>query len=161
MIYVLIGVVLFLLYQQRSVSTPKATAGLEIYDEYKDAIDLASARFGIPKTRIVAIIGVESGGDPHAVGTSGETGLMQLTQGALDDVNNTYGTYYTKLLVQDGVTNIQAGVRYLAWLKSNLNNNLDLATEAFNAGIGTIQNGGTDKSYLDKIYAYEDSFTIT
>ena len=42
------------------------------------AAHIASERYGVDKTLILAVIQVESGFDPYAIGGIGEVGLMQL-----------------------------------------------------------------------------------
>ncbi|PVM82094.1 lytic transglycosylase domain-containing protein [Caulobacter endophyticus] len=56
----------------------QAAVGAHSAPSVAEAVEEASARFGVPKAWIEAVIAAESGGDPAAVSPRGAIGLMQL-----------------------------------------------------------------------------------
>lgn len=103
----------------------------------------------VPPALIAAIIMVESGGNPHAVSSSGNIGLMQLkrTTAASYGVTNLY----------DPVENIKAGARYLHDLLVRFHNDIPLAVAGYNAGAMAVQNAhgipACSRSYVDRVMA--------
>jgi soluble lytic murein transglycosylase-like protein len=82
---------------------------------------------------LMAVIDVESGGNPQAVSPKGATGLMQLMPetGARHGASNLF----------DPRQNIAAGARYLHQLMQQFGD-LQLALAAYNAGEGAVQKYG-------------------
>jgi soluble lytic murein transglycosylase-like protein len=101
----------------------------------------------VPPGLIVAIIMVESGGNPQAVSRSGNIGLMQLkpTTAAAYGVTNLY----------DPIENIKAGARYLHDLLVRFSNNIPLAVAGYNAGAFAVQRAGGipehSRGYVDHV----------
>lgn len=69
-------------------------------------------RAGIPWQIIMAIIWQESRGNPNAVGSAGEVGLMQLKPDAVEDVQK-FTSVSTTGWQEDEETNIKVGANYL------------------------------------------------
>jgi Transglycosylase SLT domain len=92
---------------------------------------------------LMAVIDVESGGNPFAVSPKGATGLMQLMPetGARNGALNLF----------DPRQNIAAGARYLAQLIQQFGD-LQLALAAYNAGEGAVQKyGGQIPPYAETL----------
>lgn len=107
-----------------------------LVDEAARAADLDSAL-------LMAVIDVESGGDPQAVSPKGATGLMQVTP----DTGARHGA--TDLF--DPRQNLAAGARYLRQLMRQFGD-LPLALAAYNAGEGAVQKyGGQIPPYAETI----------
>lgn len=70
----------------------------------------ASRRFGVPVDWIVAVMRVESGGDPRAVSRAGAIGLMQLMPATYAELRRDLGLGADPFAVRD---NILAGTAYL------------------------------------------------
>lgn len=89
-------------------------------------------RYGLPKEIILAQIWTESSGNPNAVGSAGERGLMQLKQIAIDDLReNGYGRFED--WKENPATNIHAGAAYLD-LQLKRAGNLKEALGSYNQG---------------------------
>lgn len=97
----------------------------------------------IDSALLMAVIDVESGGNPQAVSPKGATGLMQLMPetGARNGASNLF----------DPRQNVAAGARYLSRLMSQFGN-VQLALAAYNAGEGAVQKyGGQIPPYAETI----------
>jgi soluble lytic murein transglycosylase-like protein len=127
-----------------------------VSDEWGSVIDQASAIYGIPAIRILSHILVESDGDPGAIGQAGERGLLQLTQGALVDVNQNFPLAISWDDLLDPSKNIYAGTAFLSLQRRRVGGDLDLASEAYNAGAAAVQkNPNVDTAYLNKVLSTE------
>jgi len=85
------------------------------YNRYDDMIVAAAARYGVSPSLIKAVIWRESRFQPEMLGTHGERGLMQITEGAAEDwarAEKIETFVPTDLL--DPKTNIEAGAFYLS-----------------------------------------------
>jgi len=101
---------------------------------FSEAIEATAEVFSIEESLIRAIIHAESAYQPEALSPQGAQGLMQLmpaTQKELQIKN-----------IFDPVSNIEGGTRYLASLLKEFNQNIDLATAAYNAGPGAVHKYG-------------------
>ncbi len=124
----------------------------KVWNDYNVYTLAFSRPFNIEQNIILGIIAQESGGDPNALGTIGERGLMQLTKGALHDVNQYYNQNFTFDDMWIPIRNIKTGTYYLAWLKDRFNGNINLAIQAYNAGIGNVRkNNETGTGYRNKV----------
>lgn len=81
---------------------------------------------GVPLALVVAIMAVESGGNPYAVSPKGAAGVMQLMPKTASKFR-----VRNRFLVQE---NIRAGVAYLAFLIRVFHGDLRLAVAAYYAG---------------------------
>ncbi len=92
---------------------------------------------------LMAVIDVESGGNPQAVSPKGATGLMQLMPGT--------GARHGASDLFDPRQNIAAGARYLKQLMRQFGD-LQLVLAAYNAGEGAVQKyGGQIPPYAETI----------
>ncbi|MFM0317017.1 lytic transglycosylase domain-containing protein [Paraburkholderia nemoris] len=112
---------------------------------------------------LMAVIDVESGGNPQAVSPKGATGLMQLMPGT--------GARHGASDLFDPRQNITAGARYLKQLMRQFGD-LQLVLAAYNAGEGAVQKYGGQippytetMSYVPKVIArymrYHDAMSST
>ncbi len=103
---------------------------------------------------IIAVIAVESGGNPQLKGSAGEIGLMQLTQAALTDVNNYYGFVFSQADLKNPIPNILAGTVFLRMQYHRMGNWYD-AIRAYNAGEAGAKSSPTkSKTYAEKVNFY-------
>jgi soluble lytic murein transglycosylase-like protein len=99
-----------------------------------DALIHATAlEFGHDPDLLRAIVKVESGFNTKAVSPKGAMGLMQL----MPATARRFGVADSAALFSPGI-NLQAGARYLAYLRQLFPRNLELAIAAYNAGEGAV-----------------------
>lgn len=140
------------------VSTPSTVTAMTIAGRFQGAVASASTRFAIPQARIFAIIAQESSGRVDAIGLAGERGLMQMTQGALADVNAVFGFGFSFADMFDAEKAIFAGTAYLR-IQLNQFGNLDTATRAYNAGADNVRKSSTaGQTYLSDVLRWEIQF---
>jgi len=115
-----------------------------VIDEAADVADIDSAL-------LMAVIDVESAGNPQAVSPKGATGLMQLMPGT--------GARHGASDLFDARQNVTAGARYLKELMRQFGD-LSLVLAAYNAGEGAVQKYGGQilpyaetMSYVPKVLA--------
>jgi soluble lytic murein transglycosylase-like protein len=89
-----------------------------------------SAGLGVPPALILALIQVESGGNPRAVSPTGAQGLMQLTKATAQRYGATDPF--------DPASNVAAGARFLHDLLVHYHQNLRLTLAAWNVGQGAV-----------------------
>jgi hypothetical protein len=90
---------------------------------------------------VLAVIAVESAGNPSAVSRAGAQGLMQLMPATA-----------ARFGVQDSLAaaqNIAGGVAYLDWLLGHFGGDPILALAAYNAGEGAVRNNGGVPPYAE------------
>jgi hypothetical protein len=130
-------------------------------------INKYSLQYNVDPNLIFAIIKTESNFQPTAVSRSGARGLMQIMPEVWQEYNglNCSGTHDSKKICSLGdciyspEANIRVGVKYFRALLDNYQGRVDLALEAYNAGISNVKPGVTPKyhetrGYLGKIVAY-------
>jgi soluble lytic murein transglycosylase-like protein len=137
-LFIAIAVIILVLLMNSKAAAKTKTIVTGNYDGF---INSASARFGVPSERIIAHIIVESRGNPNAVGTAGERGLMQLKPGALKDSNKVSKAVFGFVEMFDPEKNIIAGTAYLAWIERYFfPGDWDKVSRAYNQGVGRPNN---------------------
>lgn len=133
-----------------------------VYNTFKDSIDKASVTFSIPTSRITAIVTHESSGNSDVPDSStGAVGVMQVSPAALSDVNRFWGYQFTSNDRRDPDKNIFIGTAYLAYLYHSFQD-LDLATQAYNFGIGNVLADHTaGRGYLQAVQKIENQILFT
>jgi soluble lytic murein transglycosylase-like protein len=100
---------------------------------------------------VLAVIGIESAGNPEAVSSAGATGLMQLIPAT--------ATRFGVTDAADPVQNIKGGIAYLNFLMNTFNRDPVLVLAAYNAGEGAVAaNDGVPpyretRDYVPKVLA--------
>ena len=100
---------------------------------------------------VLAVIGIESAGNPSAVSSAGATGLMQLIPATAERFGVVDAT--------DPKQNIKGGVAYLDFLMNRFDRDPVLVLAAYNAGEGAVDaNGGVPpypetRDYVPKVLA--------
>lgn len=119
--------------------------------EVQDAVRAISAEYGIPFELTMAVCYVESGFDPYAVSSHGDSGLMQIAP-----VN--HGWLATDLGITDlfdSVQNVRAGVHILADKIAGSGGDFTTALMKYNRGdavaLEQMQNGIYSTDYTDRV----------
>ncbi|WP_175964472.1 lytic transglycosylase domain-containing protein [Burkholderia pyrrocinia] len=114
-------------------------------------------RYQVDHALLMAIIHVESHGNPQAISYRGAMGLMQIMPRT--------GAYYGARDLFDKQQNITAGARYLRALTIRHGGHTDLVIAAYNAGSGTIiKHGGRippypeTQRYVHKVASYRAAY---
>ncbi len=107
--------------------------GPQALDPYSEMIGAAAGRFGVDPRLIMAVILVESGGNPQATSPVGAGGLMQVMPSTFT------GMGYDLRLLYDPKTNIEAGTQSLAECLAAFNGEVYWAAAAYNAGIANAR----------------------
>jgi soluble lytic murein transglycosylase-like protein len=140
---------------------PIATGAYEIVKNWQALAQKYAAQNGIETEVVLAIIAVESGGDPNASGITGDNGLMQITDVALRDYNTAFGTGYTLAQLYDPEINIKIGVGFLKLVYSRVRpigriDGIYVAIRAYNVGLSRAETNGFE--YQDKVLAWYKIF---
>ncbi len=116
---------------RRSFSSPGSVRG--DYMKYKEIIDEAHVKTGLPVALIDAIIRTESGYRPNARSWAGAEGLMQLMPRTAQSVGVSNR--------RDPRQNVLGGCRYLRQMYNRFGS-IRLAIAAYNGGPGAIRSDG-------------------
>ena len=100
---------------------------------FGDLIYSAARRYELNPELIAAVVRAESAFDPRAVSTKGAVGLLQL----MPATAARYGVVGEALF--DPASNLDAGVRYLKWLRERFAGDLPKMLAGYNAGEGTVE----------------------
>lgn len=128
-----------------ALGMPQSPYGKIIYD--------IAVRHSINPHLVAALIHVESAFNPRAVSRKGAYGLMQL----LPETARRFGLTRKKDLFNPK-KNLEAGVRYLAWLADRFGGDAEKILAAYNAGEGAVERFGgippyqETQSYVQKIF---------
>ena len=133
------------------VRAPRMQHMQTVAETYGTDILKATLDTNVSPALVLAVMGVESGGNPEAVSSAGAVGLMQLIPATAERFGVTDST--------DPVQNIKGGVAYLDWLMEEFDNDPLMVIAAYNAGEGAVrQNGGVPpyaetRDYVPKVLA--------
>ncbi|MEM7176606.1 MAG: lytic transglycosylase domain-containing protein [Pseudomonadota bacterium] len=90
---------------------------------------------------LIAVVAVESGGNPRAISPKGAGGLMQL----MPFTARRFGVRNSLAPAQ----NVRGGARYLSWLLERFDEDPVLALAGYNAGEGAIEKHGGVPPYAE------------
>ncbi len=133
------------------VGAPRMQHMQEVAESYGTDILKATLDTNVSPALVLAVIGIESAGNPEAVSSAGAVGLMQLIPATAERFGVTDST--------DPVQNIKGGVAYLDWLLAEFDNDPLMVLAAYNAGEGAVrENGGVPpyaetRDYVPKVLA--------
>lgn len=118
--------------------------------KYSEFVEKYSSEYGIDKYVIYSVIKTESGFNPEAVSSVGARGLMQIMEETFDWIKYRLGdgdeiTYEDMF---DPETNIRYGVYLYDYLFEYFGDR-DLASAAYNSGIGTVSEWLSNPEYSD------------
>ncbi len=114
-----------------SVAAPRLQRLQMIAETYGTDILKATVGTNVSPALVLAVIGIESAGNPEAVSSAGAEGLMQLIPATADR----FGVADAK----DPVQNIKGGVAYLNWLMGEFDSDPLMVLAAYNAGEGAVR----------------------
>ncbi len=115
---------------------------------FSDAVAIANT-FKLDLPSFLALIHQESGGDPKAVGTSGEVGLTQLMPATAQRFGVTDRSNPTQSLM--------GGAKYLRYLLDRYNGDYTKALTAYNMGEGNVDKGASN-NYAAQVAANAAQF---
>ncbi len=119
---------------------------------YGELIYGVAERHALNPALLAAVVRAESAFDPRAVSRKGAQGLMQL----MPATAQRFGLSGSEVF--EPAKNIDAGARYLSWLKGRFDGDLPRVLAAYNAGEGTVDRYGgvppyrETRGYLRRIY---------
>ncbi|MEO6300662.1 MAG: lytic transglycosylase domain-containing protein [Paracoccaceae bacterium] len=134
-----------------SVTAPRLQAMQGLAQNYGTEILKATIGTNVSPALVLAVIGIESMGNPEAVSSAGAQGLMQLIPATATRFGVTDAT--------DPVQSIKGGVAYLNFLMNTFNRDPIMVLAAYNAGEGAVTaNGGVPpyaetRDYVPKVLA--------
>lgn len=134
-----------------TVAAPRLQAMQGLAQTYGTEILKATIGTKVSPALVLAVIGIESGGDATAVSPKGAQGLMQL----IPDTAARFGVQDAT----DPVQNIKGGVAYLDWLMDHFDLDPVMVLAAYNAGEGAVTaNDGVPpysetRDYVPKVLA--------
>lgn len=135
----------------RGVPTPRLDDLKRIADAYGTALLTHSIGTKVSPALALAMIAVESAGDPSAVSAKGAVGLMQLMPAT--------AAQYEVTDPLNPTDNIRAGMAHIDALLSRYDQDVALALAAYNAGPGAITTHGgippfaETRAYVPKVLA--------
>lgn len=107
----------------------------------------------VPLELVLAIVSVESGGNPnaklHEANGQWSRGLMQVQEPTAAQMG------YRNVNLHDPETGLEVGIKYLAWQLRRYRGNLKDAVAAYNAGTARKRDNGTytNQGYVDKVFS--------
>lgn len=114
-----------------AVKAPRMQHMQEVASQYGTDILKATLGTEVSPALVLAVIGIESAGNPDAVSHAGAQGLMQLIPATAER----FGVTDSK----DPVQNIKGGVAYLNWLMKEFDRDPLMVLAAYNAGEGAVR----------------------
>lgn len=134
-----------------AVAAPRLQQMQEVASKYGTEILKATIGTDVSPALVLAVIGIESSGQPDALSSAGAVGLMQLIPATAKRFGVTDAS--------DPVQNIAGGVAYLNWLMQEFNRDPLMVLAAYNAGEGAVRaNTGVPpyaetRDYVPKVLA--------
>ncbi len=134
-----------------SVTAPRLQTMQDLAETWGTEILKATIGTNVSPALVLAVIGIESAGNPEAVSSAGATGLMQLIPATAER----FGVTDAK----DPIQNIKGGIAYLNFLMNTFNRDPVLVLAAYNAGEGAVAaNNGVPpypetRDYVPKVLA--------
>lgn len=134
-----------------TVRAPRLQQMQEVASKYGTEILKATIGTSVSPAFVLAVIGIESAGQPAAISSAGAQGLMQLIPATAERFGVTDAT--------DPVQNIKGGVAYLDWLMGQFDRDPLMVLAAYNAGEGAVRaNDGVPpysetRDYVPKVLA--------
>jgi hypothetical protein len=110
---------------------------------YGELIHDTAQRHGVSPALVAAMMRVESAYDPRALSHKGARGLMQL----MPATASRFGVALEELYQPE--RNVEAGVRYLAWLTHRFGEDPVRVIAAYNAGEGAVERHGGVPPYRE------------
>lgn len=133
------------------VGAPRMQHMQKIAETYGTDILKATIGTEVSPALVLAVIGIESAGQPNAVSHAGAQGLMQLIPATAERFGVADATNPTQ--------NIKGGVAYLDWLMKRFDRDPLMVLAAYNAGEGAVEaNAGIPpypetRDYVPKVLA--------
>jgi Transglycosylase SLT domain len=134
-----------------SVTAPRLQTMQNLAEKWGTEILKATVDTNVSPALVLAVIGIESAGNPDAVSSAGATGLMQLIPATAARFGVTDST--------DPAQNIKGGIAYLNFLMNTFDRDPVLVLAAYNAGEGAVAaNNGVPpyretRDYVPKVLA--------
>lgn len=122
------GVLSLLVLAVALVASVHQVGAADPVGRWRPLIEQAAARHGVPSDVLLAMLSVESGGDPAAVGAAGEIGLLQI----LPSTGRLLGV--TPAQLRDPAINIDTAARYLAIELRATGGDVRAAVQGYNGG---------------------------
>lgn len=129
---------------EEAVGEPWATGASSTWNNYGEDILRVAKENNLPPAAIVAMATIESSGDKGAKSKTGVEGLMQVTQETFDWIYPE-GTDRT-----DPIQSLEAGAKYMAYLRDEFGSDYYLVAGAYNNGHSKLKNMGNNISRLNK-----------
>lgn len=119
---------------------------------YKKYVDKYCSLYSIDPDLVYSVIKQESNFNDGSISTKGAEGLMQIMPATAKEVaQNINSVDENDFDLMDKETNINIGVKYLAYLIERYNGNIYIALAAYNAGLGNV-----DKWFEDDALNYNN-----
>ena len=119
--------------------------------KYEHFVDKYSAKYGLDRYLVFAVIRTESKFDKTAVSPVGAKGLMQITNETGSDYAKKIGlSGYKEEKLFDPETNIQLGCYYLNVLLKKYNGDITASLAAYNGGPGNVDQWLSSNQYTDE-----------
>jgi soluble lytic murein transglycosylase-like protein len=135
----------------QSVAAPRLADMQQIATSYGKEILAATIGTQVSPALALAVIGIESKGNPKAVSSTGAQGLMQLIPAT--------ASRFRVGDVFDPAQNIKGGVTYLDWLMKTFDSDPVMVLAAYNAGENAVKSAGgvpafaETRDYVPKVLA--------
>lgn len=120
------------------------------WGKYENTFREVGTRYGVDPYLLATMAGLESGGDPNAVGTTDDAGLMQFISPTWNEVMPGYDLDDRF----DPELSIEAAGKYLRRLSLSADGDLDVAVQSYNAGLGNVMRAIRNEQPLNRSRYY-------